>query len=97
MFLSLIQIIEGITGNLDLYFGTTRKQLDFSNQTFLITKENNRLYTLFETLFYKVKNYQIFDSDLENKSLKEKDLYNKNKLFTNNKKSRIKAHTFYKK
>lgn len=72
-------------GNLDLYFGTTRKQMDFSNQTFLITKENYRLYNLFETLFYKVKNYEIFDFDLVNQELKEKDLHNKHKLFSNNK------------
>lgn len=72
-------------GNLDLYFGTTRNQMDFSAQSFLITKENYRLYNLFEILFYKVKNYQIFDSNLENKEIKEKDLHNPKKLFKDNK------------
>ena len=72
-------------GNLDLYFGTSRNEMDFGVQSFLISKENYRLFNHFETLFYKVKNYQIFDSDLQNKELKEKDLYNQKKLFNNDK------------
>lgn len=72
-------------GNLDLYFCVSRKQKDFNVQSFLITKENYRLYNFFDNLFCRVKNYQIFDTDLENKELMEKDLHNPNKLFKDNK------------
>lgn len=94
-------IIEYL-GNLDLYFrcqyqGSILKcedQLDF-----YITKENYYLYSLFDTLYKRVKNYEIFSNDQNesgnnefwlnekidlNQNIQERDQYNPRRLFQNN-------------
>lgn len=89
-------------GNLDLYFrcqyqGSILKCED--KLDFYITKENYYLYSLFDTLYNRVKNYEIFSNDQNEKShnefwleedvdtnqrIRERDTYNPRRLFQNN-------------
>lgn len=89
-------------GNLDLYFryqyqGSIFKTED--RKDFYITKENYYLYSLFDTLYNRIKNYDIFSMDNNkrdgnglwldtprdsNQRIKEMDQDNPQKLFQNN-------------
>lgn len=87
-------------GNLDLYWmvkypgnllqGEEKKE-------FYITKENYFLFSLFDTLYQRVKNYEIFshhkedfefgieiDSINSNQKIRKMDQYNPRRLFQNN-------------
>ena len=50
-------------GNGDLYWKLTSDKNVYENNTFIITKENNDLYSLFERLLIDLKEINIFEKD----------------------------------
>ena len=52
-------------GNLDLYFiiKNLENKEEMTYETFVITKENMFIYTLFERLFYDIKSCNVYKSD----------------------------------
>ena len=83
-------------GNLDLYWSIYHKDLnkEKSSNEFIITKENYKLYELFEKLYDDIENINLYDDDslfnIEKEEQKKYRLYNKsnyNKLFDKDKKT----------
>ena len=74
-------IIFNYGGTGDLYW-SINKNNNSDKETFLITKENYFLYTLFDELFFDIENINIFDEDYKTKC-KLYNYSNYNELFCN--------------
>lgn len=67
-------------GNLDLYWSIHSENVNEDNE-FLITKENYRLYELFEQLFDDIKNINIFNEGLDKEMYRSNNMSNYNELY----------------
>ncbi|MDD3186868.1 MAG: hypothetical protein PHD02_00100 [Bacilli bacterium] len=70
------------SGNLDLYWRCLdRIESDQESIQYTITKENYPIYLLFEELYERVRDYNIFNSKKLNENLKKRDKRNSQRLF----------------